>query len=226
MKKLFLLLVLMVFSLTACTQGYYESQGDLPKDDATESLTTSPQTYREPQGNLPIDDVTENYMYIDGKEIYLPCFFRDFTSYGWSLTDDSDIEPNWALNCGNSQPDGNVLEFKNQKYETIGSITLRNESDVTLEVESCVVSDVVLNAEKGTFVLPGNITETSTKEEIIEVFGTDVDNPYYETVEMGEDSICYGYPYNNKMLRYDFYFDGNVLKWVKVLNVTDTDNFA
>ena len=182
--------------------------------------------YREPQGNQAIEDVTENYMYIDGMEIFLPCFFCDFTAYGWSLIDNSDVGSQSVRNYGNSQPDGNVLLFKKQEYETIGSIALHNSSDGTSEVEACVVSHVVLNAEKGTFVLPGNITEKSTKENVIAVFGTDIDNQYYRSVEMEKDSIHYGLPYNNKMLRYDFYFDGNVLKWVKVLNVTDAENFA
>lgn len=101
---------------------------------------------REPQGNLSIEDATENYMYIDGKEIYLPCFFRDFTAYGWSLIDNSDIQSHMACNYGNSQPDGNVLRFKGQPYKTIGSIALHNKSDDTLEVDACVVSHVVLNA--------------------------------------------------------------------------------
>lgn len=229
MKKIFcsILIISICFVFASCgIDNSYDADDSQDYNQSTSIYSDEYDEYREPQGNLSIEDATKNYMYIDGKEIYLPSFFRDFTAYGWSLIDDSDIQSHMACNYGNGQPDGNVLKFKGQPYKTIGSIALHNKSDETLEVEACIVSHVVLNAEEGTFVLPGNITERSTKNDIIAVFGTDVNNQYYKTVEINQDSIHYGFPYNNKMLRYDFYFDGETLKWVKVLNVTDAENFS
>ncbi len=228
MKKCicFMLIICILFVLVGCGQNNNYQSNKYNDDDNNKISEQGEVSSPSIDTKLSIDDVTVNYIYVDSNKIYLPCFFRDFTAYGWSLIYDSDIAAGYVCNYGNSQPDGNVLRYNNKSYETIGSIALHNKSDEISEVEACIVSHVVLNAQKGTFLLPGNITEKSTRKDIINAFGDNDNNEYYSVVEIEKDSISYGRPYNNKMLRYDFYFDGDTLDWVKVLNVTDKENFS
>ena len=168
MKKILSLLLIMALSLTL---GIYVLAEPANSQYALETLS---------------EDWTDFQFSLNGQAYQLPLPVSIFLEDGWELEDsDTLLTPNSYTFSQKLSKDGMAI-----------SVQILNAGIDVLPASQCLIGEISIEAEdveKGnmTFALAGGITFGSTKEEVIDLYGTPKDAPYvgslYEKVTYSTD---------------------------------------
>lgn len=157
MKKLVLmgLCAVLCFQMTACGGPSKEAQ---QKEEAMALLG---------------DDLKSGELVIDGKKYSFPDGVSEWTTGGWHISNRYDNTDTFELEYN---VETNVFEMfndeKTSEYVSMCAINLEQEPK---KIEESTVSYLELTLSKGTdglyIVLPGGITRTSTREDVVNAYG-------------------------------------------------------
>lgn len=245
MKKILALLLAVALCFTLCACGGKsdkDNSDDTQTTDSTDASTADTiesedddNSDESSKGSLEAELTDENTIELEGKKIALPISAEKLLDYGWELPEYTAEE---TLEAGKGA--SYVFPLLKDGETKIDSVGFFNNSASEAKLEDCDIISLKLVGESKdadetqcSFTLPGEITEDSTYEDVVALFGTDeepkgdyyVSDGYNAEEEGTELFEKYGFTFSvncrhsEGQYPYNYTFNFNADKTIESVNV-------
>ena len=190
MKKLLaisLALVMCTAFLAGC--GGSANPGATPEGEATAS----------------VPEITSNVLVIDGKEYTLPVAVSDLLADGWTIAEDKLAE---EYEAGAIEEEGGGTAIKKSDSDKFFIRGVKNpDAESAQPLSECEITAVQFSfsvAADTTLTLPGGVTEKSTYDEVLELYGDPEATTDFASGRKPENALAYD---KQNESGYSYYFN-------------------